>query len=70
MEKQRKAAEEEKTKDEGVAVKKEKKTKKAKKNISNHVIPERKKYEMLCRGEGIKLVRNAKRYAKTPFLTQ
>ncbi|AWP13818.1 putative prolyl 4-hydroxylase subunit alpha-1 [Scophthalmus maximus] len=29
--------------------------KKSKKKVSNHLIPERKKYEMLCRGEGIRM---------------
>ncbi|XP_028982848.1 prolyl 4-hydroxylase subunit alpha-1b isoform X3 [Betta splendens] len=33
----------------------EPKKKKKPKNVSGHQIPERKKYEMLCRGEGIKL---------------
>lgn len=35
--------------------------------VSGHQIPERKKYEMLCRGEGIKLVRKQNR--KTTILT-
>lgn len=43
--------------------------KKSKKKVSNHLIPERKKYEMLCRGEGIRMVRNTIIYTQTQFPT-
>lgn len=58
LEKQKKAAEEETEKEETKekADTPKKRTKKSKKQFS--LIPERKKYEMLCRGEGIRLVRN------------
>lgn len=36
----------------------EKKKKKSETNATFQLIPERKKYEMLCRGEGIKMVRH------------
>lgn len=57
LEKLRKAAEAEalKKKEGGVS---EKIEKKPKKKISNQPMPERKKYEMLCRGEGLRMVRN------------
>ena len=58
LEKQKKAAEEEtgKEKERGKReTTKEKKKKKSKKASS--LIPERAKYEMLCRGEGIRMVR-------------
>lgn len=41
------------------------KIKKPKKKFLTPQLPERKKYEMLCRGEGIRMVRKAKRHAKT-----
>ncbi len=58
LEKQKKAEE----KDEVQKKKEQEKSeaaekKKSKKNVSNQLIPERKKYEMLCRGEGIRMVR-------------
>lgn len=66
LEKQRKDAEEEAPKEtekrvERDATEKTKKKKKTKSEIkaSFQLIPERKKYEMLCRGEGIKMVRRA-----------
>lgn len=62
LEKQRKADEAE-GKEPGKKETTEKKEKS--KKVSNHQIPERKKYEMLCRGEGIKMVRETKRYTKT-----
>lgn len=73
LEKQRKAAEEEAEKKKG-----QKETtketvevrKKRSKKETFSLIPERKKYEMLCRGEGIKLVRKCtnicKKKTKTP----
>ena len=45
------------------------KKEKPKKKVPNHLLPERTKYEMLCRGEGNRMVRKTKRYAKTQFLT-
>ncbi|XP_074531988.1 prolyl 4-hydroxylase subunit alpha-1b isoform X1 [Halichoeres trimaculatus] len=56
LEKQKKAAEEkaEKEKQRGKRETPEK-TKKPKKKVPNTLLPERKKYEMLCRGEGNKL---------------
>ncbi|KAF3708094.1 Prolyl 4-hydroxylase subunit alpha-1 [Channa argus] len=55
LDKQRKTEEDETQKQ----VKREKREtsdkKKKNNNVSNHQIPERKKYEMLCRGEGIKM---------------
>lgn len=70
LEKQKKAEEDvtQKQKDEGKSETTEKK-KKPKKKVSNQPIPERKKYEMLCRGEGNRMVRKTKRYTKTQFLT-
>lgn len=57
LEKQRKAAEEESQK-EKVQKKRETTEKKSKpKKPAFSLIPERKKYEMLCRGEGIRMVR-------------
>lgn len=44
------------------------KKKKPKKKPTFQLIPERKKYEMLCRGEGIRMVRERKRYTNTQFL--
>lgn len=61
LEKQRKEAEEETPKetekrvDGDTAEKKKSKTK-----TSFPLVPERKKYEMLCRGEGLKMVRKGK----------
>lgn len=65
LEKQRKAAEEkaEKEKERGKRETPEK-TKKPKKKASNTLLPERKKYEMLCRGEGIRLVRERGKHTK------
>lgn len=67
LEKQRKAAEEEAEKKKG-----QKETtketvevrKKRSKKETFSLIPERKKYEMLCRGEGIKLVRKCTNICK------
>lgn len=68
LEKQRKDAEEETTKEkeerEEPDITEEKKKKKKKKSQTKstfQLIPERKKYEMLCRGEGIKMVRKGKK---------
>lgn len=67
LEKQRKDAEEETPKEtenrveRDVTEKKKKKKKKSETKTSPPLIPERKKYEMLCRGEGIKMVRKAKK---------
>lgn len=61
LEKQKKAAEEEapkqKEREKRETAEKKKKQKKSKKAFS--LIPEREKYEMLCRGEGIKMVRKS-----------
>lgn len=64
LEKQRKDAEEEeppketeKRVERDATEKKKKKKKTSESKISFQLIPERKKYEMLCRGEGIKMVR-------------
>lgn len=67
LEKQRKDAEEEAPKvtekrvERDTIEKKNKKKKKSETKTSFQLIPERKKYEMLCRGEGIKMVRKAKK---------
>ena len=60
LEKQKKAEESESLvkKDRGTRETGQKK--KSRKNITNQLLPERKKYEMLCRGEGIKMVRKTK----------
>lgn len=69
MEKQKKAAEDETPKEEEEVEKDTtEKKKKSKKKASFQLIPERKKYEMLCRGEGSRMVRQTVRHAKTPFL--
>lgn len=70
MEKQQKAADDktQKQKERGKRETTEKEEK-PKKKVSHQLVPERKKYEMLCRGEGIKMVRNTKRYAKKQFVT-
>ncbi|XP_019950590.1 prolyl 4-hydroxylase subunit alpha-1b isoform X1 [Paralichthys olivaceus] len=56
LEKQKKAEESERLvqKEQGIKGTSEKK-KKPRKNITNQQVPERKKYEMLCRGEGIRM---------------
>lgn len=62
LEKQKKAAQDEppkETQQEEEDVAKEQKKKSGKKGESVRLVPERKKYEMLCRGEGIKMVRQA-----------
>lgn len=63
LEKQKKAAEDEPPKDtkqeEEETAKEQKKKEGRKKRESFTLVPERKKYEMLCRGEGIKMVRLA-----------
>ncbi len=68
LEKQKKTAEDrtQKQKERGKRETTEK-TKKPKKKDSNQLVPERKKYEMLCRGEGNKMVRTTKRRTKTQF---
>lgn len=65
LEKQRKDAEEQPPKEteervERDTTEKKKKKKKSETKTAFQLIPERKKYEMLCRGEGIKLVRGTK----------
>ncbi|XP_041803604.1 prolyl 4-hydroxylase subunit alpha-1b isoform X3 [Chelmon rostratus] len=56
LEKQKKAAEENETQKETEREKRDTTDKKKKsKKVSSQPIPERKKYEMLCRGEGIKM---------------
>lgn len=61
LEKQRKAAEETAlTQEESGKRVTSEKNKKKKQNKSVSLIPERKKYEMLCRGEGLKMVRKKK----------
>lgn len=62
LEKQRKDAEEETPKETEERVERDatEKKKKSKTKTSFQLIPERKKYEMLCRGEGIKMVREGK----------
>lgn len=67
MEKQKKAAEDETPKEEEEVEKDTTEKKKKSKKIFQ-LIPERKKYEMLCRGEGSRMVRQTMRHAKTPFL--
>lgn len=60
LEKQKKAEQDEppkETKEEEEDTAKEQKKKSRKKRESFTLVPERKKYEMLCRGEGIKMVR-------------
>ena len=61
--KQKKADEEraEKDKERGKRETTEKKKEKPKKKVPNQLLPERKKYEMLCRGEGIRMVRKARK---------
>lgn len=67
LEKQRKDAEEETTKEKeereesDITEKKKKKKEKSQTKSTFQLIPERKKYEMLCRGEGIKMVRKGKK---------
>lgn len=66
LEKQRKDAEEETPKEkeereESDITEKKKKKKKSQTKSTFQLIPERKKYEMLCRGEGIKMVRKGKK---------
>lgn len=65
LEKQRKDAEEEAPKEKEKRVERDttqkKKKKKSETETSFQLIPERKKYEMLCRGEGIKMVRKPKK---------
>lgn len=68
LEKQRKDAEKEPPKEEEKRVERDtteeeekKKKKKSQTKTSFQLIPERKKYEMLCRGEGIKMVRKAEK---------
>lgn len=63
LEKQRKDAEEETPKETENRVERDatEKKKKSEPKTSFQLIPERKKYEMLCRGEGIKMVRKAKK---------
>lgn len=59
LEKQKKSAEEE-TEEQKERGKRETPEKKKKKKMSKQtfsLIPERKKYEMLCRGEGVRMVR-------------
>lgn len=70
MEKQKKTEEDaaQKQKERGKRETTEK-TIKPKKKGAIPLIPERKKYEMLCRGEGIRMVRKRKRCAKTQLLT-
>lgn len=65
LEKQKKAEQDEppkETKQEQVEA--EEKKKPRKKRETFQLVPERKKYEMLCRGEGIKMVRQAGRDRK------
>lgn len=64
LEKQKKAAEDEPKKEEKEERRTTEKKKKSKKKAPFQLIPERKKYEMLCRGEGIKMVRQTKRRTK------
>lgn len=62
LEKQKKAEQDEppkETKQEEEDTAKEAKKKPRKKREAFQLVPERKKYEMLCRGEGIKMVRKA-----------
>lgn len=62
LEKQKKAAQDEppkETQQEEGDTAKEQKKKSRKKRESLPLVPERKKYEMLCRGEGNKMVRQA-----------
>lgn len=62
LEKQKKAAQDEppkEAKQEEEDTAKEQKKKSRKKRESFQLVPERKKYEMLCRGEGNKMVRQA-----------
>lgn len=63
LEKQRKEAEEETPKETEKQVERNttEKMKKSQAKTSFPPIPERKKYEMLCRGEGIKMVRKGKK---------
>lgn len=63
LEKQRKDAEEETTKEKEEQEEPDitEKKKKSQTKSTFQLIPERKKYEMLCRGEGIKMVRKGKK---------
>lgn len=64
LEKQRKEAEEETTKDKEEQEEPDitkKKKKKSQTKSTFQLIPERKKYEMLCRGEGNKMVRKGEK---------
>lgn len=70
LQKQKKAAEAEPEKVEERAKRETKEKKKPKPKVPSYMLPERKKYEMLCRGEGIKLVRTTKtKHKKVQFLT-
>lgn len=72
LEKQRKDAEEktpketEKRVETDTTEKKKKKKKKFETKTSFQLIPERKKYEMLCRGEGVKMVRKGENHLNLP----
>lgn len=74
LEKQNKAAQDEPPKEtkqqEEEDAAKEAKKKPRKKRETIQLIPERKKYEMLCRGEGIKMVRQARPRRRWLLLTQ
>lgn len=65
LEKQKKTeGDETKTEEKKEEKKTTEKKKKSTKKAPFQLIPERKKYEMLCRGEGIKMVSQTKRHAK------
>lgn len=71
LEKQRKDAAEETPKEtekrvERDTTEKKKKKKKFETKTSFQLIPERKKYEMLCRGEGVKMVRKEENHLNLP----
>lgn len=70
LEKQKKAEKDE-PKKEKERVKREPSKKKSSSNKKMTVphLPERKKYEMLCRGEGIRMVRKTISYTSTQFPT-
>lgn len=72
LEKQRKAEEAEPEKQPERAkreTKEKKKKKKPEAKVPSYLIPERKKYEMLCRGEGNKMVRTTKTNTEAQFMT-
>lgn len=67
LEKQRKDAEEETPKETEKRVERDTtEEKKPETKTSFQLIPERKKYEMLCRGEGVKMVRKGEKQHLNP----